>query len=280
MTGGVLIVGYGYVGKAFAKLLSRRYEVSVYDPYVDSTGDYKRVSEEELEGTHFDLAVICVPTESTENGGCNTTLVEESVGNVEADLIVIKSTVKPGTTDKLQELYPEKHIVFSPEYVGEGKYVVSPRMDFQTDPSKTPFLICGGKPDDVRKVFDLFIPILGPEKHYYPCTAKEAELIKYMENTYFAMKVTFANEMYEIAQAMNVSWYRVWQGWALDPRVDVMHTAIFPESRGFGGKCLPKDTNALVASAAEHGYLPHFLLEMLKSNARFNHNEPVRVKAD
>lgn len=290
------IVGYGYVGKAFARMfddqVGRYNQVEIFDPFIKDPQDAinqslpanqclytkEEVGKEMI--NNCDVGVICVPTPSTDDGGCDTSIVEEVVGWLETPVILIKSTVKPGTVDRLTKLYPNKKIVFSPEYVGEGRYFVTQRMDFQTDMKKCPFLICGGKPDACAMVFDALVPLLGPEKTYYECPALEAELIKYMENTYFAAKITFAQEMYEIVKAHGADWYKVWQGWALDPRVDIMHTAVFPDARGFSGKCLPKDTNALVLSSMDHGYTPSYLIEMLNSNHRFRPDEPIRVKVN
>lgn len=283
------IVGLGYVGSAFKKMVESHYEVIEYDP--PKLGD-KSATKEEI--NVCDLAVVCVFTPTNPDGSCDTSIVEETVDWLETPVILIKSTIAPGTVDKLREKYQEdvkdvvskeyvagvsyKRIVFSPEYVGEGKYYVTPRMDFQTDMKKTPFVILGGYETDCDYILDLLVPVLGPEKRYYKCSALEAEIIKYMENTYFGVKITFANEMYGICQAFGADWYKVWQGWSLDPRVDVMHTAVFPDARGFGGKCLPKDLNALVAASLKVGYRPEFLIEMLKSNARFRPDEPVRFK--
>lgn len=281
------IIGYGYVGQAFVKMVSGKFETWVINR--------SEVERDRLpEGVYFagisedeearkainqcDLAVVCVPTGSVkEDGSCDTSIVEEVISWLEAPVILIKSTVAPGTTDRLSSEF-KKRIVFSPEYVGEGKYHVTPRMDFQTDMVKTPFMICGGNDVDCNYIFDLLLPILGPEKTYYKCSALEAELIKYMENTYFGVKITFAQEMYDIVKAFGADWYKVWQGWALDPRVDVMHTAVFPESRGFSGKCLPKDLNALVMASHKKGYTPKFLMAMLKKNAEIRPTEPVRAK--
>lgn len=276
------IIGYGYVGKAFARMFDNqsrdKYEVRVYDPFIEKTESELHVLTDEDGINECDLAVICVPTESNDDGSANTSIVEETAKWLETGLILIKSTVPPGTTDKLAEFYPEQHFAMSPEYIGEGKYYVTPRMDFQTDMKKCPFVIIGGSDIATTAILDILVPILGPEKDYFKCTSSEAELIKYMENTYFAFKITFAQEMYEMCQAMGLDWYKVWQGWAKDPRVDVMHTAVFPNARGFSGKCLPKDTNALVKASMEHGYRPDFLIEMLRSNARFRPDEPVRAK--
>lgn len=281
----IAIIGYGYVGRAFAKMVARRYETWIINR---SPIDAKELPHgASFAGTSddpnawelikgVDLAVIAVPTPSNPDGSCDTSIVEETVRKCDAGVILIKSTVAPGTTDRLMKT-TGLSIVFSPEYVGEGNYYVTPRMDFQTDMVKTPFFICGGDDADCNRVFDLLIPILGPEKSYYKCSALEAEIIKYMENTYFGVKISFAQEMYDICQAFGADWYKVWQGWALDPRVDVMHTAVFPNNRGFSGKCLPKDLNALVKASSEKGFVPGFLLAMLRKNAQVRKSEPVRV---
>src|SRR5690606_12237990 len=142
-------------------------------------------------------------------------------------VMMIKSTVAPGTTDALKKKY-HKRIVMSPEYIGETDYSLPEGINYKNDEKAIPWYIIGGDDEDIEYVFGILSPILGPKKDYYTCTAKEAEIIKYMENTYFGMKVTFANEMYEICKRSKVNWYRVWQGWALDNRVDKMHTAVFP----------------------------------------------------
>ena len=105
-------------------------------------------------------------------------------------------------------------------------------------------------------------------KKYFKTDSRTAEFIKYKENDYFAHKVVWAAEAREEAEALGVNWYDAWQGWALDPRVDVMHTAVFNENRGFAGFCLPKDTNALCHKLHQSGYTPEFQVAMLKKNLK------------
>ena len=112
------IIGYGYVGKAMAAFFNKHYYVTSYDPWVVGR-EYK----EAIAGSN--VALVCVPTPS-KNNRCDTSIVEEVIDWCEADLIIIKSTVEPGTTDRLIEK-TGKHIVFSPEYCGESSYW-SPRM--------------------------------------------------------------------------------------------------------------------------------------------------------
>jgi nucleotide sugar dehydrogenase len=273
------IIGYGYVGQAFAEMVKGHYDITVFDPAPAAKCEFPlHLSLNDCEDK-FDLAVVCVPTPSRPDGGCNVAIVFDVIREVKADLILIKSTVPPGTTENLKSM-TQKRIVFSPEYVGEGKYYMAPPHDFQTDMKKTPFLILGGDDADCNDVLDILVPVLGPSKHYHKCSSTDAELIKYMENTYFGVKISFAQEMYDICQAFGADWYKVWEGWALDTRVDRMHTAVFPQSRGFGGKCLPKDINALVVASSEAGFVPRFLLAALQKNAEVRPDEPIRAKIE
>lgn len=259
----IAIIGYGYVGKAYERMVKDKYEVVIRDP---ALGDKSALNQEV---NASDLAVLCVPTGMDKSKEfpypCDISIVEECVSWLETPVILIKSTVTPGTTDLLKEKY-NKRICMSPEYAGESSYYLPVGYDYVDDMKKTPWNIIGGSDEDVKYIFDLMVPIWGPKKDYYICTAKEAETIKYMENTYFGVKITFAQEMYNICKKLGVNWYRVWQGWALDNRVDKMHTAVFPEGRGFAGKCLPKDLNALVRASEDQGYEPVMLKAMLESN--------------
>jgi nucleotide sugar dehydrogenase len=266
----IAVIGYGYVGKAMARLLYTHYEVWIYDPFINEhiedldnvyyTNDENRINE-------CELAVICVPTPQGKDGHCDTSIVEDTLKWLKTPLILIKSTVKPGFIDRMKK-ETGKRIIFSPEYIGESTY--QHNYSFQTIMENTPFLILGGDKKDTSAILDLFVPILGPQKTYYQVSAKEAEVIKYMENTYFAVKVIFANEMKKICDVLGVDYYTVRTGWALDPRVDQMHTMVFPDKPGFGGKCLPKDTSAIVKAVQEAGYNPIMLEAMIKSNNKIH----------
>lgn len=254
----ILIIGQGYVGAGAKRMFERRYEVETVDPVAQA--DYKEIPDKK-----YDLAVIAVPTEMKDNGQCDTSIVEEVVAEVKAEVILIKSTIKVGTTDQLKQKYKQR-LVFSPEFMGEGNYHST--YDFHTEMYKTPWIILGGDENDTLYVHDIMLPIVGPEKEWHFLTAREAEMTKYMENTYFGTKVAFANEMYEMSQHFGCNFEKVRQAWAADPRVDIMHTAVFPDKRGFDGKCLPKDINAFVESSIDHGYNPQLIQEVLRTNER------------
>ena len=257
------IIGYGYVGKIVEKFFAERYEVRIYDPAYDGHHTKDEINE-------CDLAVICVPPPMRGDGSCDTSIVEETIAWVEAPLILLRSTVPPGTTDRLQKL-TGKRIVFSPEYAGESGYWTP--HPFTTDEREMPFYIFGGDAGDCEAIIDYYVVVTGPTKKYHSTTAKIAETVKYFENEYFAWKVMWANEMRETCEAIGVPFWTTRELWALDPRVDSMHTGAFAqskafghESRGFGGKCLPKDTASLYHWAKEAGYEKKVLKAIIEKN--------------
>jgi len=263
----------GYVGKAFANMISSRYEVVRYDP---SLGDKCATKDEVNEAG---LAVVCVPTLMSGDEfphRCDTSIVEEVVSWLETPVILIKSTVEPGTTDRLKKKY-NKRICMSPEFIGEGKYFIPQEIDFSKRMEVTPFWVVGGDTRDVNYIYDLLVPILGPCKQYLKMTALDAELNKYFENYFLGLKVIFSNEMREICDAFGADYYAVREGWLADPRVGRFHSINFKGREGFSGKCLPKDLNALYRACMDKGYKPTLLRAVLETNnkIRKNHNLPI-----
>lgn len=240
------IVGYGYVGKGMHKIFP---DAVIYDEPL-GIGTKEGINS-------CNLTIICVPTPSKETSSefkpADTLIVEEVIGWIDSPLILIKSTIPPQTTDKLIR-QTGKRICFSPEYMGEGGYHITPwKYMSPTDPTNHDFVIIGGEKKAREEIADIFTEKLGPEKTYYLCEATEAELIKYLENSYIGLKVAFFNQIYELCQKLGISYHTVREGWALDNRVDKMHTSVFVNKRKIGGKCLPKDINAIVAKADELG---------------------------
>ena len=113
---------------------------------------------------------------------------------------------------------------------------------------------------------DLYKTTFNSDIQLHQTDARTAELTKYMENCYLAMKVTFCNEFYGIAQAMDVDYNEMRELWLLDPRMGRSHTFVHPDNRGFGGKCLPKDISGMVQSAASAGYDATLLSEVISTN--------------
>jgi len=252
------IVGYGYVGKAFHNFFKNHYDVVIYDPtYPHST------TKEEI--NKCDLGVVCVPTPENEDGSCNTSIVEETIHWLNTSLILLKSTVEIGTTDRLIKTY-NKEIVFSPEFAGESKHW-TPEA-FTNDVKQTPFFIFGGKKELCYKIIEIYTPITGPSKTYRITEPLNAELTKYLVNTNLALKVAFCNEMYDLCEKLGTNWYEVRDLWLLDPRTTKSHTAVFTGERGFGGKCFPKDTKALAKLAEKVGIDLSILKAAISSNEK------------
>ena len=198
----------------------------------------------------------------SDDGTCDVSIVESVVEWIESPLIIIRSTVSPGTTDRLMARYG-KHIVFQPEYLGE-----TPGHAFTNVAART-FLVLGGKPEDTSRAADIYKGFYNSTARFYFCDAKTAELAKYMENSFYAVKVTFVNEFYSIAQAHGVNFDELREMWLADTRISRDHTFVFSGNRGFAGKCLPKDTNAIVASSRKRGYDAPLMRATLQVNELF-----------
>lgn len=246
------IVGFGHVGKSIQALFP---DAVIHDPYYTASSSQEDIN-------RCQIVFVCVPTPMTSDGSADTSIVQDVIDWISRDvLIVIKSTVTPGTTDLLKQK-TGKRIVFSPEYVGESTYYLP--EGFQ--PESWPFVIIGGDPADTKLVMNIHIEKLGPTKIYRQTTTIQAEICKYMENTWLAMQVVFANQFFDIAEASGADYAELRELWALDPRVSKWHTAVFASHRGYGGKCLPKDVAAIHAYARHINVTTHLLDGIERAN--------------
>jgi len=271
----IAIIGFGVVGKSIKKIFK---DAVIYDPRCDFSVSKDYVN------SNCDLAIICVPTppknstqEQAENIDdileADISIIEESVTWINTPLILIKSTIPPGTTNELKKKFPYKKICFSPEYIGESKYYTPQEFLDPEDPTKHPFMIIGGENSHCEDILEFFREKLGPTKIYYKCSATEAEMIKYAENSFFATKVTFCNELYDICNLLNIDYNNVREGFVLDDRIGRMHTLVFKNHRGYGGKCLPKDVMALIKSAEGLDYSADLLKAVHRVNRKIKHEE-------
>lgn len=248
------IVGYGFVGQRLHAAICEHGELLIHDPAQGHKLEDK-----------VDIAFICVPTPMGPNGEANISAVTQSISELDADLYVIKSTVPPGTSRYLMETL-NKRIVFSPEYIGESKYYTPPQFPDPTRMEQHGFMVVGGLPRDTEEVVDFFLPIFGPACRFRQMSHTQAEIVKYAENSFFALKVAFANELRDICETFEVPYHAVREGWMDDPRVGPMHTAAFKDERGFGGKCLPKDISALSYACRERGRSSPLLEAVIAAN--------------
>jgi UDPglucose 6-dehydrogenase len=253
-----VIGGYGYVGKAVHELFDN------HPKFMALTRDKAMTCKN---GNGSDLAIVCVPTPMKEDGTCETAIVEGVIADSDFPLYLIKSAVPPGTTDVLSEKY-NKNICVSPEYIGEGNYTMPwwEGKPHPTDMSKHNFQIFGGNPEHTEKLVRIFSTVLGPYCKFFQTDSKTAELVKYMENSFFATKVTFCHEFSLIAKSLGVNYAELRELWLLDQRIDRGSTAVFDGKLGYSGKCLPKDISAIYQAAMKAGYESDFLRQVMETN--------------
>ncbi len=243
----ILIVGYGHVGRKMGKWFPEA-------DYVDEDGVIRRQGERDFtaedaeDAERYELGMICVPTPSDYAGHCDTGIVREAYATWEARVRYwcLKSTVSVGTTESLGP-----NVCFSPEYYGET--VAHPLRE------ALPFVILGGPPEVTRAWATAWSLVTNSETRIYQTDSRTAELCKLMENSWLATKVSFCNQFYDLATAAGVDWHELRELWLADPRVSRSHTYVYPDNRGFGGKCLPKDTANLCAWARKAGRPAKFM---------------------
>lgn len=241
----VAIVGYGKVGQSYHKVFP---EAIIYDPFRDEGKD---TTKEDV--NKCDVAMVAVFTPHKEDGSLDISIVEEVVDWIECPLIIIKSALHPGTTDYLVKK-TGKRIAISVEYVGEGNYPVHFwKYPHQDDPRYHQMLVVGGEEDVAEEAIHVLWRRLSPDIKITKVTALEAEIVKLVENSYPAMKVTFMNAMLSVAQKSGSSFTRIHQAWNSDPRTDSMHVRAVSHERGWKSKCWDKDVPALAKYAESIG---------------------------
>jgi UDPglucose 6-dehydrogenase len=253
----VLIVGYGWVGQYIGKYFTNA-------DYVEKEGKIRRVKDnKKAKAKIYDMAVICVPTPMDKKSGeCDVSIVDQVVHEYKTIVkyFLIKSTVEIGTTDKLMDKH-KVDIAMSPEYIGEtlGHPMLEPKRDA--------FQIIGGKPKTTDIIASYWSKVLNANAPIYQCTAKEAEIIKYCENYWIMRRVDYWNDVYDICETHNQSFNKVREGLVLDPRLNRTHSFVYKNNRGWSGKCLPKDMNALAFNMIEHGRPLKTLEHLINKNA-------------
>lgn len=246
----IKIYGYGWVGKAMKKLFP---DALIHDPELGLICKEK-----------CDVAFICVPT-NLKDGELDTSIVENVVFNSEEDLIIIRSTVMPGTCYKLESM--KKHIVFIPEYLGE---TVNHPM---TEQLSRPFMIIGGKARYCRQAIELFQSVYNANIKIRQVSHLEAEVIKLSENRAIAYKIAQCQELYDVCQRANVDYYTIRDAvYGDDPRFNLWFTFVYPKKRGFQSKCLPKDVYGWMAWAESVGINPKLTKKLLEVNEEYLHD--------
>jgi UDPglucose 6-dehydrogenase len=260
------IVGAGIVGGSLLKYLQvQGTPASVYDP----AKGYNAYPEVDAASIVF----ICVPTPYSANAGFDDSYLLDAVANLGGmKLVVIKSTVLPGTTDLLQSRYPRHRFMFNPEFLREAS-----AFDDFVHPDRQIVGCTAASRADAERVMRLL-----PRAPFQTiCAAKEAEMAKYAANSFLAVKVSYANEMFDLCERLGVAYDQVREMVAADPRIGASHLDVFDGGyRGYGGKCLPKDSKSLLDLARSFGVELHVLAAADRVNTLLRPRtapQPVRV---
>lgn len=276
----VAIVGNGWVGQGMLDLFPnalvylRRDTIDATQPTY--TNDKARINA-------CDVAFICVPTpnaytikdvtasgkitaDPNGEGALDTSSVEECIAWLETPLIVIRSTVNPGDTDRWTKKYM-KNIVMQPEYLGETP--AHPLLDTK----RTPFIIVGGVPLGRQLLIEIYQSVYNATVRIRQMTAYEAEVVKLSENRAIAFKVAQCQELYDVCQKAGIDYNVIREAvYGDDPRFNLWFSFVFPTERGFNSKCIPKDVYAWCAWAESLGYDPMITRIMLEKNKQWINN--------
>lgn len=254
------MIGMGFVGGNTAKVLECAHEIIPYDKYKEPYTDPSKLREAEV-------IFLSVPTPMKASGEIDYDTIHDSLktlmnftDSTKRPLVVIRSTAVSGTTDGLEKQYPF-NFAFNPEFLKE-------KTALQDMENTERIVIGANRIEDYQKVEDIYKSIF-PDAKYFHVDAKTAEMIKYVANVTLTAQISIANELYNICKATEIDYDIVKEITALDPRIgtnrDVPgHDGDF----GFGGKCFPKDLNALIYHARGHQYRPYLLEEVWRLNEK------------
>ena len=258
------VIGNGYVGGAiangFSPAATGTCDVKVYDVLPE-----RSVNPLEEPVNDSDFVFVSVPTPMNKNGSINLKFINEAfkqindVNENENNIIILKSTVVPGTTEKLQKKFPDLNIVFNPEFLTEK----SARLDFINQTR----IVLGGNKIHTSQVAELFNERF-KYCHIIQTDFKTSEMIKYFCNVFFSVKVSFANEMKLICDTIGADWTKALEGFVADGRIGDSHLNVpGPDGKlGFGGSCFPKDINAFMSFAKSVGIKTNTINGAWKTN--------------
>lgn len=233
------IIGYGIVGQA-VEYGFHNYEIHTYDKF-----KHTETLEDVVKKSEF--IFICLPTPiKSDESGIDLSIIDDNIAQIVKytngtnKMIVIKSTVVPGTTASYAKKYPKSIFCFNPEFLREASFL----QDFVNADR----VVIGASSDLVfRRLSSLYQSVMPTVPIFYT-DSTSAEMVKYMANCYLATKVIFANEMYDICQYLGIKYEEVKKMVVADKRILDTHLDV-TTNRGFGGKCFPKDLLALRAMA-------------------------------
>tara|TARA_R110002020_G_scaffold425213_1_gene634658 strand:+ start:2363 stop:3205 length:843 start_codon:yes stop_codon:yes gene_type:complete len=234
------IVGQGFVGTAVKEGIPSFMNTHTYDKYLKDKSSCNSIEElTEKSGIIF----LCLPTPMHPDGSCDFSIVKDVVNKIDefdnSNLIVLKSTVPPGTTESLNRECKNTRVVFNPEFLTEANFI----EDFKNQNR----IIIGGAHSAVTQIKNFYVKIFR-DAIIIKTNSTTAECVKYFTNCFLATKVSFANEFKQICDASGVDYDKVVEYALHDSRIGKTHLSVpGPDGYyGFGGSCFPKDINAIM----------------------------------
>lgn len=236
------VIGQGFVGSAVREGMKTYFDVITYD--INGSGN-----EASLEGliNKVNETFLCLPTPMRKSGECDLSIVKNCLNEVsnlvnllnkKNFIVIIKSTIPPGSTEMFNKEFKNLHIAFNPEFLTEANAV--------DDYKNQNRIIIGADRPYSSRVKQIFAKAF-PKVPIIKTSSTIAEMIKYVTNTFLAMKVSFANEMYQICQGLDIDYDKVIEYARYDDRLGNSHWSVpGPDGDfGFGGHCFPKDISSL-----------------------------------
>lgn len=253
----VSIIGYGPVGQAQHLVFDKNTSVSIHDPdrgYAES--DWP------MSGFIF----LCVPTPQSDDGSCDTSILEQYLSTPTRGIFVIRSTCPPAF---LKAWEKKVRLVYMPEFLTERTW--------QDDAVNPIALVLGGQFHLTKTVYSFLKTnsIFRDNRYQFKFTDIEyACLLKYTANTWFATKVTLLNYMYQYCDANGLDYNKLEALFKEDPRIGPTHTQVpGPDGQyGFGGKCFPKDVSAAIKFFDQAGIDHKLLKQVVEDNQKFRND--------
>lgn len=257
------IIGYGFVGQAVANgfnvASSGKDTIRFYDKYKESESLEDVINKSEF-------IFVCLPTPMKDDeSGIDLSIINEMAGEIAKftdntdKIVIIKSTVTPGTTVSLEKKYPQTSFAFNPEFLTEANFL----QDF-LNADRT---VIGANSDLVSRSVAVIYRQRFPKTTIYQTDPTTAELVKYFANAFLSLKVTFANFFYDYCQKIGVKYEEVKKMAASDKRIVDAHLEVTTQ-KGFGGKCFPKDLIAIMGEFKKAGVDYSLLETMWKYNKK------------
>lgn len=236
------VIGQGFVGNAVTQKFSKYFKVNTYDKK-------EHLSNSTLEEvvTSSLYIFVCLPTPMNSDRSCDTSIIESTLdavdlicsNNNEKKTIILKSTVVCGTTERLNSSYEFLNIIFNPEFLTERNAV--------EDYNNQDRIILGGPRPHTTNLKQIFAKVF-PNAKIIKTDSTHAEMVKYLTNTFLSVKVSFANEIYQLCNKLEIDYDKVVEYATLDSRLGDSHWSVpGPDGDfGFGGHCFPKDLAAMI----------------------------------